>query len=110
MYDKTADALDMINQLAQAFGELPGDLKQFIQDQVDEAKAEIEEVFEPVTEKAEMSWWEKRLRETGLFGGNGSPRMTDEMFALVWVLSFGLYLLIYTYWIPLRTQKRLRPG
>ena len=39
MYDKTADALDMINQLAQAFGELPGDLKQFIQDQVDEAKS-----------------------------------------------------------------------
>jgi len=71
MYDKTDEALDMINQLAQALGELPGDLKQFIQDQVDEAKTEIEEVFEPVTEKAEMSWWEKRLRETGLFGGNG---------------------------------------
>ena len=33
--------------------------------------------------------------------------MTDEMFALVWVLSFGLYLLIYTYWIPLRTQKKI---
>ena len=65
MYDKTADALDMINQLAQAFGELPGDLKQFIQDQVDEAKAEIEEVFEPVTEKADPTWWERRLREFG---------------------------------------------
>jgi len=33
--------------------------------------------------------------------------MTDELFALVWVLSFGLYLGIYTYWIPLRTQKKI---
>ena len=33
--------------------------------------------------------------------------MTDELFALVWVLSFALYLLIYTYWIPLRTQKKI---
>ena len=33
--------------------------------------------------------------------------MTDELFALVWVLSFGLYLVIYTYWIPLRTQKKI---
>ena len=33
--------------------------------------------------------------------------MTDEIFALVWVLSFGLYLLIYTYWIQLRTQKKI---
>lgn len=33
--------------------------------------------------------------------------MSDELFALVWVLSFGLYLLIYTYWIPLRTQKKI---
>ena len=31
--------------------------------------------------------------------------MTDAMFAVIWILSFGLYLLIYTYWIPLRTQK-----
>jgi hypothetical protein len=33
--------------------------------------------------------------------------MTDALFALVWVLSFGLYLLIYTYWIPLRTQEKI---
>ena len=33
--------------------------------------------------------------------------MSDELFALVWVLSFGLYLLIYTYWIPLRTQEKI---
>ena len=71
MYDKTDEALDMINQLAQALGDLPSDLKQFIQDQVDEAKTEIEDIFEPITEKTEMTWWEKRLRETGLFGGNG---------------------------------------
>ena len=51
MYDKTDEALDMINQLAQALGDLPGNLKQFIQDQVDMAKTEIEEVFEPITRK-----------------------------------------------------------
>ena len=72
MYDKTDEALDMINQLAQALTDLPSNLKNFIQDTVDEAKTEIEEVFEPITEKAEVSWWEKRLRETGLFG-NGGP-------------------------------------
>ena len=33
--------------------------------------------------------------------------MTDAMFAAIWILSFGLYLLIYTYWIPLRTQQRI---
>ena len=66
MYDKTDEALDMINQLAQALGDLPGNLKQFIQDQVDMAKTEIEEVFEPVTEKADLTWWERRLREIGI--------------------------------------------
>ena len=63
MYDKTEDALDMINKLAQAVGDLPGDLKKFIQDQVEIAKTEIEDVFEPVTEKADITWWERRLRE-----------------------------------------------
>ncbi len=33
--------------------------------------------------------------------------MTDQEFFIIWILSFGLYLLIYTYWIPLRTQKRI---
>jgi len=33
--------------------------------------------------------------------------MNDETFALIWVLSFFLYLVIYTYWIPLKTQKRI---
>jgi len=33
--------------------------------------------------------------------------MTDIIFLLVWFLSFGLYLVIYTWWIPLRTQKKI---
>jgi hypothetical protein len=33
--------------------------------------------------------------------------MTDEIFALIWILSFGLYFLVYTFWIPLRTQKKI---
>ena len=33
--------------------------------------------------------------------------MTDETFALIWILSFGLYFLVYTFWIPLRTQRRI---
>jgi hypothetical protein len=33
--------------------------------------------------------------------------MTDSVFAVIWILSFGLYLLIYTFWIPLKTQKKI---
>ena len=33
--------------------------------------------------------------------------MNDVQFLLVWVLSFTLYLIIYTYWIPLKTQKKI---
>jgi hypothetical protein len=33
--------------------------------------------------------------------------MTDTTFAVIWILSFGLYFLIYTFWIPLKTQKRI---
>ena len=33
--------------------------------------------------------------------------MTDQMFFLVWFLSFGLYLVIYTWWIPIRTRKNI---
>ena len=33
--------------------------------------------------------------------------MTDEMFALVWALSFGIYLIIYTWWIPIRTRQNI---
>jgi len=33
--------------------------------------------------------------------------MNDTTVLAIWILSFGLYLLIYTYWIPLRTQQRI---
>ena len=33
--------------------------------------------------------------------------MNDTTVLAIWILSFGLYLLIYTYWIPLRTQKKI---
>jgi len=33
--------------------------------------------------------------------------MTDLTFALIWILSFFLYLGIYTWHIPLRTQKKI---
>ena len=33
--------------------------------------------------------------------------MNDETFAVIWVLSFLLYLVIYTFWIPLKTQERI---
>ena len=33
--------------------------------------------------------------------------MTDALIALIWALSFGLYLVIYTFWIPLKTQQRI---
>ena len=33
--------------------------------------------------------------------------MTTAEFALVWLFSFCLYLIIYTYWIPLKTQRRI---
>jgi len=51
MYDKTGDALDMINQLAQAIEGLPGDLKEYIENLVNKTKEDIEETFiDPVTE------------------------------------------------------------
>ena len=51
MYDKTDEALDMINFLSQAIITLPENLKLFIQVMVDEAKKDITETFtDPVTE------------------------------------------------------------
>jgi len=51
MYDKTDEALDMMNFLSQALITLPENLKLFIQVMVDEAKGEITETFvDPVTE------------------------------------------------------------
>tara|TARA_Y100000310_G_C20678695_1_gene814586 strand:+ start:689 stop:1147 length:459 start_codon:yes stop_codon:yes gene_type:complete len=33
--------------------------------------------------------------------------MTDQSFFLVWFLSFGIYLIIYTWWIPIRTRQNI---
>jgi len=33
--------------------------------------------------------------------------MTDQLFALIWLISFVLYFTIYTLWIPLKTQQRI---
>jgi hypothetical protein len=77
MYDKTGDALEMLNKLAQAVGDLPGDLKKFIQDQVDEAKGEIADIIPDVDiaeRKPGESWYdfvERRIRETGFTLGGG---------------------------------------
>ena len=71
MYDKTDEALDMINQLAQALGDLPGNLKQFIQDQVDIAKTEIEEILEPIEEAQEPAWWVQTFYD--IFGAGVKP-------------------------------------
>ena len=71
MYDKTDEALDMINKLAQAVGELPGDLKKFIQDQVDAAKEEIEEFTEPYEEVTKLPWWVQSFYD--LFGAGVEP-------------------------------------
>jgi len=33
--------------------------------------------------------------------------MNDIQFLIVWIMSFLLYLVIYTYWISLKTQKKI---
>ena len=33
--------------------------------------------------------------------------MNDAQFIVVWIMSFLLYLVIYTFWIPLKTQKKI---
>jgi len=48
MYDKTGDALKMLNQMVQALTELPSELKKFVQGVVDEAEETIEETLEDV--------------------------------------------------------------
>ena len=71
MYDKTGDALEMLNEIAQALGDLPGDLKKFIQDQVDAAKEEIEEFTEPYEEVTKLPWWVQSFYD--LFGAGVEP-------------------------------------
>jgi hypothetical protein len=48
MYDKTGDALKMLNQMVQALTELPSELKKFVQGVVDEAEETIGETLEDV--------------------------------------------------------------
>jgi len=71
MYDKTGDALEMLNKIAQALGDLPGDLKEFIQETVDAAKAEIEEITEPLEEVTKLPWWVQGFYD--LFGAGVEP-------------------------------------
>jgi len=33
--------------------------------------------------------------------------MNDQQFMIIWLVSFFLYLIIYTFWIPYRTQVRI---
>jgi hypothetical protein len=54
MYDKTGDALVMLNKIAQAVGDLPGDLKEFIQEKVDETEEKIEEVIPGTQEQRDL--------------------------------------------------------
>jgi len=55
MYDKTGDALEMINQITQAIEDLPESLKKFIQETTEKAKEEAEEII-PGTEESREFW------------------------------------------------------
>tara|TARA_Y100000296_G_scaffold68632_1_gene81912 strand:+ start:49 stop:480 length:432 start_codon:yes stop_codon:yes gene_type:complete len=66
LYHSMEDALAMLDALAQALEDLPGIVSDKLQDLINQVKEEVEETFvEPITEKTEMAWWEKRLREFG---------------------------------------------
>ena len=84
MYDKTGDALEMINQVTQAILDLPSELKEFVQTIVDETKEEIEDIIPDLPDLPEVeverrkkgeTWQqflERRLKETGFgFGFKG---------------------------------------
>jgi hypothetical protein len=71
LYDKTGDALEMLNQIAQALGDLPGELKEFIQEQTDLAKEEVEKFLKPVEEAKEPAWWVKSIYD--IFGAGVEP-------------------------------------
>ena len=71
MYDKTGDALEMLNQITQAVGDLPSDLKKFIQETVDTAKKEIEAITEPYEEVTKLPWWVQGFYD--LFGAGVEP-------------------------------------
>ena len=66
LYHSMEDALAMLDALAQALEDLPGIVSDKLQDLINQVKEEVEETFvEPITEKTEMAWWERRLREFG---------------------------------------------
>ncbi len=80
MYDKTGDALEMINQVTQAILDLPSELKEFVQTIVDETKEEIEDIIPDLPDLPDLpeveverrkkgeTWQqflERRLKETG---------------------------------------------
>jgi len=71
LYDKTGDALEMLNQIAQALGDLPGELKDFIQEQTDLAKEEIEKFTKPIEEAKEPAWWVQGIYD--IFGAGVEP-------------------------------------
>jgi len=50
MYDKTGDALEMMNQIAQAIKDLPDGIKTFVQETVDQTKEEIKEAIPDIPE------------------------------------------------------------
>ena len=66
LYHSMEDALVMLDALAQALEDLPGAISEKLQDLIKGIKEEVEETFvDPIVEKTEVSWWEKRLREFG---------------------------------------------
>ena len=66
LYHSMEDALAMLDALAQALEDLPGAISEKLQDLIKGIKEEVEETFvDPIVEKTEVSWWEKRLREFG---------------------------------------------
>ena len=66
LYHSMEDALVMLDALAQALEDLPGAISEKIQNLIKGIKEEVEETFvEPITEKTELAWWERRLREFG---------------------------------------------
>ena len=66
LYHSMEDALAMLDALAEALEDLPGMVSDKLQDLIKGVKEEVKETFvEPITEKTEMTWWERRLRELG---------------------------------------------
>jgi len=66
LYHSMEDALAMLDALAQALEDLPGIVSTKLQDLINQVKEEVEETFvDPIKEKTEITWWERRLREFG---------------------------------------------